>query len=299
MFQPGLPETQAKMGRVVQVECPTAMSQTYQILVCTDRSPDSLVALDCASRLAGVTAARVTLCHVADPAEPQDAARAERELREIVRDRTDPVSPVVLRPDAGESVEARIVRYAAELQAGTIALRGTDVTMLGHLFRHSTSMEVASATPIPVMVAGPAVRPPAAGDGYHVVITTDGSAASTGVLASIGPLLTLPGVRATILRLHEPRLGDRGRAVEMASSDEQLAGLSPHLPQDVRVDCVLAEVDGLESIPHAIIRLAADLDADAIAMASRGQTRAHHVLVGSVTLAVVKHAPVPVIIAHS
>jgi nucleotide-binding universal stress UspA family protein len=195
-------------------------------------------------------------------------------------------------------MSAAIARAALEVDASIIAIDSHHLTMMGHLLQGSTSMEVLGHTDTPLLVAGPHVNGRPVRAGYHVVVCSDGSPTSEDILVKLSSVLAAPPVKFTLLRIYEPRLGDEGRLIELESCEQYLHGLRAQFPDASGVDCKVSVVEGLESVPHAIIRIAADLDADAIAMATQGSSAARHVLVGSVALAVAGHADVPVLLAR-
>ena len=277
------------------------MTQPEQlhIAICADRANEPPRVLAHACALAAVAGARLSLVHIMDPgASASDQASAADQLSRLPQGAGASGTPRVAVREDGEKVSGAIARTAARLPSNLIALDSRDLSMARHVIRGSTAMEVLSAVKTPLMVAGSKVEPPRSGQGYHLAIALDGSATSEAIFSSLGGFLELPGLQFTLVQVYEPRIGDQGELQEMQSCDQRLATLRRRFPATANVDCRVSRTEGLESVPHAILRMVDGLHVDALAMATQGETAARHVLVGSVALAVTQHSPLPVILTR-
>ena len=160
-------------------------------------------------------------------------------------------------------------------------------------------MSLLRGTELPVMLTGDCITPPVANDGYRLLITSDGSPASRDILLALRPLLDGARIQVTLLRIHEPRGGDAGEAVEIAVCQASLAEFANLLPTGPEVTMIVRPSQALEKVDAAIIRVAAEVGADAIATSTHGYSGARHLLAGSTALGVLSRSPVPVIFARA
>ena len=107
------------------------------------------------------------------------------------------------------------------------------------------------------------------------------------------------GVRIKLLRIHTPKLGDRGARTEVASATEDLEQLRCRFPTPERVQIVVRSIVALGGIDSAIVEAASELHGSVIAIASHGHSRRHHVFVGSTALGVLGQSPLPVLLVRS
>jgi nucleotide-binding universal stress UspA family protein len=266
------------------------------VTVCTDDPGRTPRVMEHASALTAAAGGRLSVLHIVD-GERASEQQAKAALAGTHVDRD--VSAFVASRQGDERIADAIARQAAECRADMIAVDSRDLTMFRHVIRGSTAMEVLSATMTPLMVASTAIERPRDANEFHFAVLADGSEASLAVLTGLEPLFGRPNMRFTLLQIYVPRLGDRGELVEMASCEQQLMALLPRFPESTRVSCHIGLVDGLESVAHAILRVAGELGVDSIAMATQGQTAVRHVLLGSVALAVTQHSSLPVILARA
>jgi nucleotide-binding universal stress UspA family protein len=248
---------------------------------------------------AAAARANLALLRVVDPeVEQLEQAAIEQTLADIVRDQGASATITVRAREERQSAAAAIAHVATQLHANLIAVDSRDLTMLRHAVRGSTAMDLVAATRTPVMVASSKIQGPRASGDYHLVVTSDGSAKSDAVIDTLQDFMNLPTVRFTLLQLYVPTIGDQGNLIEMDSCEEHLEVLRRRIPSSAHLARRVDKPEGLESVPHAILRIAADLEADVLVMATQGATAARHVLVGSVALAVTQHAPLPVVLAR-
>lgn len=156
-------------------------------------------------------------------------------------------------------------------------------------------MGVISAGVVPILAAGDRVEAPRSDGPYRILVTTDGSEASAKALTALGELLPPGAAEVFLLRVCEP--GRPADATETACR-AQLEAAHAILPPDLEVIEVLRPM-APEGVPHTILEVAAELGADAIAMATHGHSAVRHLFAGSVALQVLAQSPRPVLLVRS
>jgi len=202
---------------------------------------------------------------------------------------------LVLRKAHGEDTWETIVRAADEVGAAMIALDSRGAGAIRHALLGSVAMDLVGHTELPVMVTGPNTQPPATGDGYRIVATSDGSPASLAVVRALGPMIETGCVDVTLLRLCWPAGPDHS-AEDCAAS---LKKLRQGLPNSERVSEEVRELMLIDGAAPAIISVAEELGAAAVAVATHGHSAAYHLFGGSTALGVVERSPLPVILCRS
>lgn len=283
------------------------------VLVTTDGSARSLRAIPHAARFARSIATDLYLLRALDPR--LDAAsqlnislaaaieavsqRWEAELAQTLRDASVDGQPMVRPMLRGEDPNDTILRVARELGANLVAMDTRGTGAIRHAVLGSSAMSLLRGTALPVMLTGDCITPPVANDGYRIVVTSDGSPASRDILLALRPLLDGARIQVTLLRIYEPRVGDPGEAAEIAACQASLAELANLLPGGPGVTTLVRPPQAREKVDAAIIRVAAEVGADAIAASTHGYSAARHLLAGSTALGVLSRSPVPVIFARS
>lgn len=150
-----------------------------------------------------------------------------------------------------------------------------------------------------------------------ILVCYDGSPHAAAAIDRAGALM--PGAEVTVLSIWEPyadllaRTGAMGAGFSMAGVPSNMAEIDAAAEQaaTVRADdgVVLADEAGLVarpaiapsygSVPDVILATAAELDADAIVVGTRGLSGLRSMLLGSVSHAVLQHADRPVIVVPS
>lgn len=284
-----------------------------KLLVTTDGSARSLVALPHAASLARATGSTITLVRVLDQfmdlgkhlaVKLDDAAALataewEASLAAALRSAGVEGDLLVAKKVHGEETWDTILRAASEQGASLIAMDSRGTGAIRHALLGSVAMGLLGRTKLPVMVTGPRIQPtvnPTASpaDGYHVVATSDGSPASLAVLRALRPLAESTGLTVTLLRLCWPAA--RHSAEDCAA---QLRSFRSELPASARVTEVVREMTLTDGAAPAIVAVAGELGASAIAIATHGHSAAYHLFGGSTALGVVSQSSVPVILARS
>jgi nucleotide-binding universal stress UspA family protein len=282
------------------------------ILVTTDGSPRSLEVLGHAAAFARATGNSLHLFRVLDPlldveisTQPaadaiaavsqrwQDEMSAQMSALGVAGDTSVRVLP------SGRKVHNVICRAATELGADMIALSSHGAGLIRHTVLGSVAMGVVGETELPLMVAGPKAEAAAPGDPYRVVVGNDGSDASGTMLRALAALPGVGRLNVVLLRVVEPRVGDRGDAAERSAAERELRELRTAFADGMEVRTVVERLRQLERIDHAIIRKAEELKADAIALTTHGYTRARHLFAGSVTVGALQHSRLPLIVVRS
>ena len=280
-----------------------------RVLVTTDGSERSLRALPHAVAFARATGSQVTLLRVLDPrldlgdqpglsledavktatAEWQSAMAAT-----IVKTGVDG-NALVLRKARREDTWEAIVRAADDIGAALIAMDSRGAGAIRHALFGSVAMDLVGHTELPVMVTGPNIQPPATHDDYRIVATSDGSPASLAVVRALRPMIAASDIDITLLKLCWPA-GPDHRAADCAA---QLKALRQGLPVSARVSEEVREMTLINGAAPAIVAVAEELGASAIAIATHGHGAAYHLFGGSTALGIVSQSPLPVILCRS
>lgn len=149
-----------------------------------------------------------------------------------------------------------------------------------------------------------------------IVISYDGSPDADAAIDQAAQLM--PGAEAVVLTVWEPFISSLMRTGSMSMGLDYAAGFSDSQAIDAKYEeaaletatagAARATAAGLEataaqqrggSIANSIIEFAAEHDADAIVLGSRGRSAAKSILLGSVSHAVLNHAGRAVLVVPS
>lgn len=284
-----------------------------KFLVCLDGSPRSLTVLPHAARLAAAVGAELQLTRVLDPRVDAAGivtpdlegalARVETdwkaELQTLLASSGVPGSVSVVRRDWSKEIADAISACAQAESASLIALSSRGSGAIRHALLGSVAMGVISRGAAPILAAGARIGPPASGrDGYHLVVTSDGSADALSVFEGLRPLLAGGKLRVTLLEVVVPALKEPEPAAKSRAT-ESLTALLPRLPEGVPAAIEVRTVPPGAGIDTAILAAAAELGADAVAMATHGHSARRHLVAGSTALGVLGMAEIPVILVKS
>ncbi|MEZ4554532.1 MAG: universal stress protein [Dehalococcoidia bacterium] len=279
-------------------------------MVTSDGSWRSLQALPHAARLADATGGELVIARVLDPAadcraEGEDVSPEAAE-RLAARWRTDMErtlsgfhfrgrAAVGMRLDR-EEVTDTVLRMAAEEGANALAMSSRGAGMLRHAFLGSVALDVLAHSELPVLVAGDRIAYPDTRAAYHLLVATDGSPDSLHAVRLAASIAKAPGVRVTLVRVYAPTLGDRGIEAETAAALDDLETLCRSFPNPGAVQCLVPRVVVLGGIDTAILNVAHQVGAHAIALSTHGHSARYHVFAGSTALAMLKRSPLPVML---
>ncbi len=281
-----------------------------RILITNDGSESAVHVLPHAVRLADAMNAEAVLLRVLNP--PIDAASV------VALTRAEAVASVVTAWDAelkrvsataGREVKTRVesmlpreeivdtvLRVAEEEDAGLIAMDSRGAGALRHTLVGSLTTSVVGRGRMPVMVTGRNVRPPSS-EPYRLMITTDGSVPSIDVVEAMRPLLEGTQIAVTLMYACKPDAG--ATTIDTARPEwEWLNKIKDMIPRGLDVRIIPAPFRGTEKPSATILRIAEEEGVAAIAMSTRGHSVTRHVFAGSVAMAVLTDAPIPVIFAR-
>lgn len=274
------------------------------LLVASDLSSRSLLALRRAVALARQTGARITLLHVVDEDQPPAVVRQELSQGEdVLRDqvRTEAAAsevPVEVRVVAGVAFRT-IVAEAQQSGAELVAMGAHRRRILRDVFVGTTIERVIRTGSLPVLM----VNADAAGPYRRVVAALDLSEASLHALRTARSLGLLEGAQLSILHAFVPLAKgamyyagveqDRIRDHVEGSASEAGSRLAAVL---AGVGFDAAETRVVEGPPPETIRqVCTALPADLLVIGTRGRTGLRRLLLGSVADELLRTTPCDVL----
>ncbi len=226
---------------------------------------------------------------LSDPSNPADVeaalAAAEADLSAMLPPGVAPAG-LALRLN-GEPPWAPPVRLAIKSGARALAVDARESPWLGDLGR------VVLAAPVPVFAIGPRFAGPAPIP-VRVLALSDGSPEAAAIAPALASLLQGAPVPVELLAIAVPALGERTEEHELALA-AALASLERALPTPAagrRVEPARA----FESVPAAVLRVASEIGATHIALATHGRGRAMRFLLGSIAESLLRTSPLPLIV---
>lgn len=285
-----------------------------RILATTDGSRRSLRALAHAGHFASAAGAELILLRVLDPrADAHDEQAlsldeavdrvAERWTGELARTGARAgiaVTPLVEVKERREDVAETVLRVADRYRVRAIAMASRGAGVLHAAVLGSVASNVLKQSPVPVLMVGQKARAPQDGLPYHIVLTTDGSPAASAALPAARRALadaTAEHFRMTLLRIHQPTVGDPYDALDEAA--RELQDFRRRAPRRFPVATELRESLQLRGLHGAILRAADDLHATALWMTTQGYSLRRRVLLGSVALSALGEATVPIFLTSA
>ena len=293
------------------------MSNIQRIVVGTDFSPGSNLAVRCAARLATRVSAALNVVHVYQSARTSalatvpaalwpalDAAQIERHAmdqlaklaREVLREvpheclAVSHASAAIGLSEQAEQLAADLLVVGSKGKSGLERLRLGSVAE--QVVRH------ASCAVLAVREGGDAPRFPS-----RLVVCSDLSPASEAALDLAATLARQLDADVTLLNAQDRSLW---RQSEASADDRTLAAVEAELRERLeraggerfdppaRVDLVMRD-----SVPRGIVARAEELDADLLVLATHGRTGLERLLIGSVAERVLRDAHCSVLIARS
>lgn len=280
------------------------MSEDKAVIVATDGSDHSLRILPHAHELAEDLGAPLRLVRIVEEKElsgggNDEQAVRERIMEEMARDLRrfglTAEREVIVAP-AGKTPADTLVDLAT--QGAILAMHSRGRGLLARLFLGSVATSVIQQTKQPVMVGGPELLPPPAGEGpYRLLVTSDLSPDADNALREISPLLTAGNFEVTLLNVYLTAPQGIDNDAQRAKSEAELEEKRSLLPESVPVETRVREIPIGGGIDTAILEVADEIDAQAIVMATHGQSARRQVLLGSVALSVLGRSTLPLIIA--
>jgi nucleotide-binding universal stress UspA family protein len=197
--------------------------------------------------------------------------------------------PVIER---GESVERAILNSA--IAGDIVAVRANNTGKLGEFLFGSTTASLLSKATVPVMVLGPAASTTVRDGPYRIMVTTDGSTASSAAFAALPIMFDKDPIELTIVRMLEP-----GAELTPGACEEELNRLGADLPKSFTVSTEVLADSGRKQVGSGLAVRASALGADAIVMATHGRSGLRRIVAGSVAMDVVAGAQMPVILVRT
>ena len=284
---------------------------TMKILATTDGSARSQSVIPHAARFASAVDGELLLLRVLSPeldcgnvqaptrqeAVPIVAERWSGELADILAEAKAIGGGLVEVRRPGEDIYQSILRVVADRGVDIMAMSSRGSGLVRHVVLGSVALRVLGKTPVPILVAGERVADPIRAQKYHIIVTTDGSDDATCALDAVAPLSGHASVEVTLLRIHVPHLGDRGDAVAgaAASLEELREGFAN--PENVRT--MVRTIGPLGGVDTAILSVAAEVGASAIAISTHGHSAKYHVFMGSTALGVLRQSTLPLLLVRS
>ncbi len=279
------------------------------ILVASDLSAASDSLVRCAAGLRRLGARRALLVHalcmrhyrdMRPVVEPLVAPRLRAQAEMLERAGMEVATEVL----PGQACE-EILHAAANCGAGCIVMATRSGSLLHDWLTGSTVLRVLGKAGRPVLVLQAreddahwtCCRQTGAWLGDHLLHPTDFTDASERAFSIVGRLAAEGAARVTLLHVQPPARKNRPGWRE--ESDQLDAARLSRLAGEVRA-CSRAQVEGIlreGDAAEGILRVAAELGATMIVMGTQGHGVAHEVLLGSVSHHVLRHAPVPVLLA--
>jgi len=270
----------------------------YGILVGYDGSSSSHQALSWAAREARERGVTLTLCHAWVPGsagpplagDTEDVAResAERILGTGARAAYAPDVRKLLAQGAAARMLCEHSAAADMVVVGSRGLGGLSGLMLG-----SVSLQVSAFATVPVVVVRGHWRPVGAYQPGHIVVGADGSGVTDAALAFGGTEAALRGVPLTVVCALADAPGNLGMAQRIEDDVERSIIRWEKDHPDVQIHRQIT----LESPRSAL--LAAAQDAQLLVVGCRGRGGMEGMTLGSVTQALLWHAPCPLAVIHA
>lgn len=288
-----------------------------RILVPLDQSPEAEQAIPLAAGLATALDARLRVAsvflpiapEVVAPAAAEDVDAAMTEMRNHLRDylrevgdrvaiqTTSPVEDELIRGRALHSTFGEATAIAAAL-ARSAQGRGVDLIVMtthgrggvSRVWLGSVADALVRQTRVPLLLVRPS-RDPGRGPFRQIVVPLDGSPRAEAVLPVALALAARPVARLTLLRVVPPDHADDARSVR--EDFERIA--STLLAEDVEV---VPRVVLDDNPARAILRVADELDAGLIAMATHGRGGVRRLVLGSVADKVIRGTDRPVLVVR-
>lgn len=285
------------------------------IVAATDFSDPARVGMAWAAAAARAHGARLHLVHVVTPPMPVADFAAppltmDRELRDAARRRLDEVLEEEQFADVDAEAVLRdgtpaqsLLDVANEVGAGLIVVGTRGFTGFRHMLLGSTAERIVQRSEVPVLSVHPEDPRPERTP-RTILVPTDFSRDAEAALDAASQCLALSEEATRVILLHVYHVPAEYRAYGPTSTfarlsgelEERLRERLEELARPLRREGRTVDVECIHGIPaEAIVRHAAEADADLIAMGTHGRSGVAHLLLGSTAERVVQHAQCPVL----
>lgn len=204
--------------------------------------------------------------------------------------------------DAGDPA-AKILDFAKRYNPSLIAMTTHGLGGVRRLLRGSVAERVLRHARHPLLLWNP-FRPTGVGKGggarfARILVPLDGSSESAGILPLVKALAELNLSKVILLHIQElyPLSSEYPGALPVLTPKEAMKILAPHRRQLGKVPVKLRTEVGLPA--SGILDVAREEHADLLAMNSHGRTGVSRWAFGSVTEAVLRHCPLPLLVART
>ncbi len=234
-----------------------------------------------------------------DPAG--EARRAVEELQLRLRARGIPAQAAFM---TGEPA-AEILAFAEAYRPSLVAMSTHGRSGLSRAVRGSVAEQVLRKCPFPTLLAGPlglrTSSEPEPQPIRTILVPTDGSEASTGVAPLVEDWAACHGAEIVLLHVvpaAETVGGNGGESAELRAGEAKC--ILDRFVSRFSGNAARIRARWVRGIPEAeIVQAAREERADLVAMATHGRTGLSRFLLGSVTEAVLRTAPCPILVARS
>jgi nucleotide-binding universal stress UspA family protein len=286
------------------------MPDKKPLLVATDGSDHSLRVLPHADNLARHLGAGLEFVRVVEREEvvqepgETEAAATERACNRVAIALADDLARFEIAGNArcivareGQDTGSALLAEAAGAQI--IAMHSRGRGGLSRLLHGSVALAVLKQASQPVLLGGPELLPPPKTDPYRLLVTTDLSTDSERCLKAIAPLIEGTGIQATLLYVHFHAPAGIDNEAERARHEAELAQKRLLLPASTDVQPVLREIPVGAGVDTAIMEVADQVGAAAIAMSTHGASARHHIVMGSVAMSILGRSRLPLIVVRA
>lgn len=298
------------------------------LMVPLDGSSLSEGSLPLAGEIARASGAAVHLAHVHVPYEPdhllgntqfqfegvnveeydaQHRADEERYLSSLSQRFSAEGASADAQVLDGRGIAERLAAHAVDVEADLILMTTHGFTGLNRMWIGSVADEMIRQTPLPLFLLHPTQGAPREPPPIrHVLVPLDGSDLAEHVIGPASELARATGARMTLAHVVAvpqygtppvlPSLSD-GRRLPLETALEYLEDLAESLREEgLAVD---AHASHGSSPAEELARVAVELDADVIALATHGYGGVKRTLLGSVADKLLRSSPLPLLVIRS
>jgi nucleotide-binding universal stress UspA family protein len=202
-----------------------------------------------------------------------------------------------------------LIGYAKRYRVDLIVMRSHARKGLARAWFGSVADALIRESGIPVLVVRPPSVATAIQDGFHfkrILVPLDGSHLAEQSLAPAAALARIDGARVTLLRVVTPSRVRRGAELESPlgpAPESEVADAQDYLnsllvsPMDASFE-VTRRIVIATDIPGTILETAEGIEADLIAIATRGRGAVARATAGSVSDRIMREAPISTMVVH-
>ena len=275
-----------------------------RVVVGLDGAAQSLQALEHAGRFARAFEHELVGVQVVDPVPEetispekgrlrvaQRAAKLERDLAPDLARFDGRMRTVYLQ--AGEKVAPALVRAAAEEGAVLLAVAARSTGRWKRALLGSVALEVLSRDHLPLMLTGPAIKPPSGEEGYRILFLSDDAVGAAALARLLHPALARSEARVTILHVNT---GGEASHLDRIAFEHRVARITGLLSENDTVTGRLEQVAAPQEILSRTLAIAGEVGADAFALATSSHRLKRRLWGGSTALSLLARSALPLIV---